>query len=340
MMDFSNDNSFFYENFGLADASSEMPPSLKRKESFDMVPVAKRAAIESLNLNNSVDDVETFAHTVPEPFAPFSMSCADEDIILSDAEIEAALSEVSSTFSGDDGDEDDVSSDDNDSLYEFDDVEEYKEITTKSGRVVMSKVVAPRAVSGKTTFKNAKTSSKASRKASKASKSKAASKKRGNYLCSKCGLPKKGHICDSEVRVRRRSSASGSTPRMTHRQRQAVRLGRNTKTIATAAPVASAPAPPATKAAPLTRPVPVKMVSTGTQCEIGDSALRSLYVDSQGFPESYSNGIFADPTFCVESAPKIVVSGPPPKNYVPPKVRENVGSSYLIGERAFVLHHI
>ena len=304
-MDFSGDNTFFDETFGLGESSSEMPISLKRKESWevvrDMVPAAKRAAIDPLILGRAVDDAESFAHTVPEPFAPFTMTSTDEDVILSDAEIEAALSEVSSTLSGDDGDDDTFSSDDNDSLYDFDDEEPTtKETTTKSGRVVMSKIVASKAKASK---------SKAG--SSKSLKGKSNSKKRGNYLCSKCGLPKKGHVCQS--RSRRRGGA-GPGPRLTQRQLQAARLARSGKTLTVPA-TAGVKVPAA--------PVPAKMVSTGTQCEIGDSILRTLHVDSQGFPESYTNGIFADPTFCVESAPKVVVSGPPPKELRAPQGKKN-----------------
>ena len=63
-MEFNPDNSFF-DDLALAGVSTEIPASLKRKESFDSVPLAKRAATESFNLGNAVDDVEMFAHPVP-----------------------------------------------------------------------------------------------------------------------------------------------------------------------------------------------------------------------------------------------------------------------------------
>eukprot|EP01084_Bolivina_argentea_P113341 202019_1 len=60
------------------------------------------------------------------------------------------------------------------------------------------------------------------------------------------------------------------------------------------------------------------MVSTGTQCalDIGGT-VRELYLDAQGFPESYANGIIADPSFDVRTAKTITVSRPAPKSYKP-----------------------
>ena len=289
-MEFNPDNSFF-DDLALAGVSTEIPASLKRKESFDSVPLAKRAATESFNLGNAVDDVEMFAHPVPETFGSFSMvSSTDDDVILSDADIEAALSEVSSSFGDEDNDGGDLT-DDSDSFDDFED-EEYQETTTKSGRVVMSKIISSKVVA-----------SKVPNKSSHICKGKS---KRGNYLCSKCNLPKKGHICQYQARIRRRGGSSGT--RLTPRQLQAARLARNSKNI------------PASTTKRFSKSSTPRMVSTGTQCEIGDSVLRSIHLDAQGFPESYANGIFADPSFCIGNAPKVVVSRPPPKNYVPPKV--------------------
>lgn len=295
-MEFNPDNSFF-DDLALAGVSTEIPASLKRKESFDSVPLAKRAATESFNLGNAVDDVEMFAHPVPETFGSFSMvSSTDDDVILSDADIEAALSEVSSSFGDEDNDDGDLT-DDSDSFDDFED-EEYQETTTKSGRVVMSKIISSKVVA-----------SKVPNKSSHICKGKS---KRGNYLCSKCNLPKKGHICQYQARIRRRGGSSGT--RLTPRQLQAARLARNSKNI------------PASTTKRFSKSSTPRMVSTGTQCEIGDSVLRSIHLDAQGFPESYANGIFADPSFCIGNAPKVVVSRPPPKNYVPPKTTSSCGS--------------
>jgi len=60
------------------------------------------------------------------------------------------------------------------------------------------------------------------------------------------------------------------------------------------------------------------MCSTGSQCELEPSnTVRELYLDSQGFPESYSQGILADPLFNLGTARTVTVSRPAPKSYKP-----------------------
>ena len=81
-MEFNPDNSFF-DDLALAGVSTEIPASLKRKESFDSVPLAKRAATESFNLGNAVDDVEMFAHPVPETFCLLYTSPSPRDLSTS-----------------------------------------------------------------------------------------------------------------------------------------------------------------------------------------------------------------------------------------------------------------
>lgn len=205
----------------------------------------------------------------------------------------------------------------------------------------------------------------------------AGKKARGNYACSKCGLPKRGHVCMIQPRVRRRPAAAAAaaaaaagmtsagpftghlatSKHVTARQAQKMRtaaaaaaaaslakVAEDAKplkpftvspTTASSASVAAAAKPVMVDSAagscteygtpPAALPVVdaprvpvIRMCHAETQCELDSgNTVRELYLDSQGFPESYAQGILADPTFCVATARTITVSRPPPKNYKP-----------------------
>lgn len=149
----------------------------------------------------------------------------------------------------------------------------------------------------------------------------AGKKTRGNYACSKCGLAKRGHICAFQPRLRRR--AGGMAPVMVQgalmvpagldpaRQQQLriakVPVGRCDMAVG-----------PSTEYVFSESALPSRLCSTGTQCELeAGNAVRDLYLDAQGFPESYAQGILADPGFNVATAKTITVSRPIPKSYKP-----------------------
>jgi len=79
---------------------------------------------------------------------------------------------------------------------------------------------------------------------------------------------------------------------------------------------------------PAPRPV-VRLCHAASQCELGSvsasgpssggNSVRELYLDCQGFPESYCQGILSDPTFNVLTAKTVTVRRPHPKAYKPPR---------------------
>lgn len=164
-------------------------------------------------------------------------------------------------------------------------------------------------------------------------------KARGNYACSKCGQAKRGHVCALQPRSRRRpagaaleapgscAEAAAAAPRPSHARAapQQGRLGKTASSSAAAASVrrmdsaagASAAALGGLGFAPASFGGP-KMCSTGSQCEIEAAhTVRELHLDAQGFPESYAQGILADPFFDLCSAKTVTVSRPHPKAYKP-----------------------
>jgi len=68
--------------------------------------------------------------------------------------------------------------------------------------------------------------------------------------------------------------------------------------------------------------MPLNMCCSSAQAEM-DAAktARELYLDAQGFPESYAGGLQADPSFDWVNAPTITVRRPHPKSYTPPTRR-------------------
>jgi len=198
-----------------------------------------------------------------------------------------------------------------------------------------------------------------------AKKGKGSKKARGNYACSKCGLPKRGHICAFQPRVRRRgasaalaaaaaarlpstpgapgssamaamaAAAGGGAVRPAVVKQASARPAARPKAAASSGPaqrceMAAGPSVEFTLRAALSAgagsasagsgsgssvAAPVTC-STGSQCELdGANAVRELYLDAQGFPESYAGGILNDPTFCLATARTVTVSRPPPKSY-------------------------
>jgi hypothetical protein len=76
------------------------------------------------------------------------------------------------------------------------------------------------------------------------------------------------------------------------------------------------------------RPSPVAMASTGSQCEVGGRAwaARELYLDAQGFAESYAWGLAFDPGFDWQAAKTVTVSRPPPRSFAASSERVAVAS--------------
>jgi hypothetical protein len=160
---------------------------------------------------------------------------------------------------------------------------------------------------------------------------KSGKKARGNYACSKCGQAKRGHVCVFQPRLRRRAAAAAAvsvpedaaaattaagvpTPRVLQQQRLAK--------VASAPPAAAAArvdaGTGASKEYSFAATAAPKMTSTASQCELEPAAaVRELYLDAQGFPESYAHGILADPTFCVAAARTVTVRRAAPKAYRP-----------------------
>jgi len=158
----------------------------------------------------------------------------------------------------------------------------------------------------------------------------AGKKSRGNYACSKCGMAKRGHMCAFQPRIRRRTGGSGGPaaaavvptsggasipaglPRIAS-SKAAPRIK-----IAAAEPVQRCEMAVGPSALFVVAPKGPAMVSTGSQCELEPSnTVRELYLDSQGFPESYAHGIQADPLFNLGTARTVTVSRPAPKSYKP-----------------------
>jgi len=168
-------------------------------------------------------------------------------------------------------------------------------------------------------------------------------KARGSYACAKCGLPKRGHVCPFQPAGRApggrrdRRSAKGLVQGMVPEKFHFKSLPRRR------AASSSSSSPPlkasqmrstgsGSETAYVRRPIsdvdpdtgrdsdsPVATDSTGSQCELGGSrwSARELYLDSQGFPESYSEGILFDPGCCLATVRTVTVSRPTPKSYVP-----------------------
>jgi len=167
-----------------------------------------------------------------------------------------------------------------------------------------------------------------------AKKSKSGDKKaRGNYACSKCGMAKRGHMCAFQPRIRRRAGGSGGSaavavvpssggasipagiPRLASSNKAAPRIK---AAVAAAEPVQRCEMAAGPSALFVVAPKGPVMCSTGSQCELEPSnTVRELYLDSQGFPESYSQGILADPLFNLGTARTVTVSRPAPKSYKP-----------------------
>ena len=247
---------------------------------------------------------------------------------------------------------------------------------------------------------------------------------RGNYACSKCGQPKRGHVCAFQPRQRRRnphsntarsssaagtghatssvgavlpaaaaassaasearagignaamssSSVVGAAPGTVRNPRHASKIPAAAATTAAVNSAASVHLDTATPAAAATvkaavvvgpdgkcdmavgadRPhasrrrgggkgkasrgsgnhnigkgngrggvvMPANTCCASAQAEM-DSAktVRELYLDAQGFPESYVGGLQADPSFDWVNAPTVQVRRPHPKSYTPPARR-------------------
>jgi hypothetical protein len=152
-------------------------------------------------------------------------------------------------------------------------------------------------------------------------------KSRGNYACSKCGLPKRGHVCVFQPRSRRRGGVAVAPVDMAELSNQRrLRAPESAEGISQkfmpSGPVMRCDAQVGSDGASgaiswKDTPKP-NMVSTGTQCSLdAGGTVRELYLDAQGFPESYANGILADPSFDVRTARTITVSRPAPKSYKP-----------------------
>jgi hypothetical protein len=175
-------------------------------------------------------------------------------------------------------------------------------------------------------------------------------KSRGNYACSKCGLPKRGHVCVFQPRSRRRGGMMGpvdmSELSAQRRLRMAESEGMPQPKFMPVGPVMRCDAqagsdgtagPISWEATPMERPAGPVMVSTGTQCSLDIAGtVRELYLDAQGFPESYANGIISDPSFDVRTARTITVSRPAPKSYKPKVTTASSGA----GPDSTPSHHL
>jgi hypothetical protein len=150
-------------------------------------------------------------------------------------------------------------------------------------------------------------------------------KSRGNYACSKCGLPKRGHICPFQTKNRRRGGLVNADFADNQRRIVAAKFKPSGPVIKCDAQVGS----DGNTGAISWKPAEEKeMVSTGSQCELTgkEGTVRELYLDAQGFPESYANGILADPSFDVRTARTITVSRPAPKSYKPKVTTSSCGA--------------
>eukprot|EP00615_Pteridomonas_danica_P008357 CAMPEP_0114330636 /NCGR_PEP_ID=MMETSP0101-20121206/1888_1 /TAXON_ID=38822 ORGANISM="Pteridomonas danica, Strain PT" /NCGR_SAMPLE_ID=MMETSP0101 /ASSEMBLY_ACC=CAM_ASM_000211 /LENGTH=399 /DNA_ID=CAMNT_0001460723 /DNA_START=272 /DNA_END=1471 /DNA_ORIENTATION=+ len=164
-------------------------------------------------------------------------------------------------------------------------------------------------------------------------------KSRGNYACSKCGLPKRGHLCVFQPRSRRRGAMIGAVDMSDASNQRRLRIS-ETEALSHTKFMSSGPslkcdaqvgADGATGMISwketTDQSVSSNMVSTGTQCALdAGGTVRELYLDAQGFPESYANGIIADPSFDVRTAKTITVSRPAPKSYKPKATTASSGA--------------
>lgn len=176
-------------------------------------------------------------------------------------------------------------------------------------------------------------------------------KARGNYSCSKCGMAKRGHVCALQPEVPRRRNgllavpstvfAAPATGSAAGSARASVKSSRVAKPSAVRCEAGAGPSDAYDFVRSAAAP---KMVCTASQCELeAANTVRELFVEAQGFPESYMSGILCDPSFNLATAKTVTVSKHSKSSYKP-RVKSSMGcgpdsmapSSFLTHQGSFL----